>query len=228
MKHHLKKFLLMTPIWGCSLILCLASVQPVYAKKSHQKKLKLWPYIHSASIEAEKKRTIEGISFIVGGGVSIILPFLTTQSGSALRDIGFYTLLPLGILSVSYGGYTLLTDSSWLNIKESVIALSGPKKKTRQWRMRREAHAREALLNRADNVRFWRYIWGGFEAGLGTVVIIAGQGTFNIITSGVLFGLSAYHFTYKKKEERMVKILESIAIGIGPKNTHMIALRLTF
>src|SRR6185312_17337574 len=101
---------------------------------------------------------------------AIILPFATTSSDSTLRKIGTYTLVPAGILSIAYGGYMVFTDSPWMKLKNKVEKLSGPEEDSVQWRLRREAHSREVLLERADSTRFWRYLWGGIEAGGGILV----------------------------------------------------------
>jgi hypothetical protein len=191
-------------------LVAVSSIQAVQAEE----KLQLWPYIENAAIQDQRYRKIEGISYLVGGAAAIALPFLTTSSGSTLRDIGTYTLVPAGVYSVLYGGYTVLTDSPWTSLRNKVEKLSGPKEDSAQWRLRREGHAREALLERADSTRFWRYLWGSVEGGAGVLIISSSRSTPSVVTASLLFGLSAYHFLHKKADERAVDQLDRTTVGL--------------
>ena len=179
-----------------------------------EEKLLLWPYIENAAIQDQRDRKIEGISYLVRGAAAIALPFVTTASGSILRGIGTYTLLPIGIYSVLYGGYSALTDSQWMILKNKIEKISGPKEDSSQWQLRREGHAREALLERADNTRFCRFFWGGLEGGAGILIISSSRRTPSVITASFLFGLSAYHFLYRKADERVVDQLDRTTVGL--------------
>ncbi|MCM2278074.1 MAG: hypothetical protein NDJ89_08355 [Oligoflexia bacterium] len=193
-------------------------------------KLELWPYIDSAAVQDERDRKLEGVSYLVGGAVAISLPYITTTSGSTLRDIGNYTLVPAGIYSVLYGGYTVLTDSPWTTLKKRVERLSGPEEDSAQWRLRREGHSRQVLLERADSVRFRRYLWGGVELGAGALLINSSQSTASIATASILFGLSAYHLFHKKAEERLVDSLDrtTTVAGITPTGDIFLACQIPF
>lgn len=195
---------------------------------SAEEKLQLWPYIDHAAVQDQRDRQIEGISYLVGGAAAITLPFVTTTSGSTLRDIGTYTLVPIGIYSLLYGGYTVITDSPWMTLKKKVERLSGPDEDSVQWRLRREAQSRQVLLDRADHVRFWRYLWGGVEGGAGIVIISSSQSTFSITTASILFSLSAYHFLHKKADERIVDQLDGTTVGFTPDRGLFLAHQIHF
>ena len=207
--------------------LFLVLVSPFRAVQAEEK-LQLWPYIENAAVQDQRDRKIEGISYLVGGVVAIVLPFVTTTAGSPLRDVGVYALVPAGAFSVVYGGYTVFTDSPWTNLKNKVEKLSGPKEDSAQWRLRREGHSRQALLERADSTRFWRYLWGGVEGGAGALIIGSNRSTPSIAAATLLFGMSAYHLLHKKADERIVDQLDRTTIGFVPERGWFLAHQIRF
>lgn len=195
---------------------------------SAREKLELWPYIDNAAIQDQSDRKKEGTSYLIGGVVSIGLPFITTSSGSALREIGTYALVPAGIYSVIYGTYAILTDSPWMIFKKKIERLSGPEEDSVQWRLRREIHSRQVLMERADSTRFWRYFWGSIEGAAGIILIASNQSTHGIIASGVLFGLSAYHLFHKKAEEHLVEQLDRTTFSLNSGGDFSFAFQIDF
>lgn len=174
--------------------------------------LQLWPYLENAAIQEEDSRDSDGISYLIGGTVALALPFLISQPGSPIRTALNITLIPTGSISVIYGGFLLLTDSSWTNMKRKVTHLSGPRPaqdshdpsfELAQWELRRETHTRELFLKRADHTRFWRFFWGSVEAGSAFILLKNNPSAVGISTATVLAGLSVYHFAYRQWEERM-------------------------
>jgi len=192
------------------------------------KKLDLWDFVVQASIEDNRERKTDGISYLVGGAAAIAFPYIFTQNGNPLRDVTTFILVPVGVYSMAVGGYTLLTDSPWVKIKKRVEGLAGPNDGSDQWLMRREEHAREALLERAESARFWRFFWGGLQGGAGIALVTISQSPVAVVTSGTFIGMSLYNFLYKRAEERFAEQLDLPALGFSPRGDALMSYTLYF
>lgn len=207
-----------------SIPLLLGAARDVFSSEN----LQVWSYVETTAAQEAKERKIEGVSYLAAGAVAATIPFVATSAGGTLRTAGTYTLLPLGILSVAYGTYTLATDSEWEKIRNRVENLSGEKEASVQWGLRREAHSRQVLLERVDKAKFWRYFWGGVEAGSGLAILRSDPDTFGVIAASALFGLSLYHFLYRTSDERVSDQLDHLSLGILPDGGSMLAFSFLF
>jgi hypothetical protein len=140
-------------------------------------------------------------------------------------------LVPLGIFSIGYGGYTLLTSSHWEKLRHKAERLAGPNDGSEQWKLRREAHARRILMQEADSARFWRYLWGSLEISGAAYLVTKSHSAPALVTASVLGGLSVYNFFYPKAPERWVNsFIKSSEVGFvpGPGRAWALALRMSF
>jgi hypothetical protein len=200
-----------------SLFSCVFIINEVSANPSTTQ-LDAWEYIHQAAIAESQNRQESANGYFVAGGVAIILPFVASKRDSPVRPILRYTLIPLGVSSLAYGGYLKFTSSSWESAQNRILKLSGAVNSpdNEQYALRRELRAREALFYRAKSQRMWRYIWGGVEGAAGMKVLLnslfhnQAYSTASLTTAFVLIGLSTYQFLHLKPDEEMAKQLQPL------------------
>ena len=190
--------------------------------------LELWPYVKHSADQEQHERKIEGISFLIGGAAAVGFSFLSTSEGSPLRDVAMFTLVPAGFISAFYGSYELLTDSPRMKLKNRVEHLSGEESKDPQWRLRREANARQVLLEEGDNARFWRYFWGGTGVGTATAILVTNRSAPSVGVSAILLALASYQFFHKRADERLLDHLERLSVSLDSDRGYRVAYQFRF